>query len=201
MTAVTDEKSRIREHMKKLRSSIDVNTFRRYCMSIMEQCKSLGEWQNARVVHIYVSSVNNEVDTLGLIITMLDLGKLVVVPRCSRESRELHNIHLKSLDELKQLRFGLMEPDFDAAAIIQPEQFNLIVVPVLAFDRSGARLGFGGGYYDRLLSRCSCPKVGVAYSFQEVERVPVEPHDRRLDSIITEKETIQSYLNPLSPSP
>ena len=188
---MTDEKSRIREHMKKLRSSIDVNTYRRYCMSIMEQCKSLGEWRNAQVVHIYVSSVNNEVDTLGLIITMLDRGKLVVVPRCSRENRELHNIHLKSLDELKQSRFGLMEPDFNVTSIIQPDRFNLIIVPVLAFDRSGARVGFGDGYYDRLLSQCSCTKVGVAYSFQEVDHVPVESHDERLDIIITEKETIR----------
>ena len=189
--AVTDEKSRIREHMKKLRSSIDVNRYRRYCMSIMEQCKLLHEWLDAQVVHIYVSSINNEVDTLGLIITMLDREKIVVVPRCSSENRELHNIHLKSLDELKQSRFGLMEPDFNVTSIIQPDRFNLIIVPVLAFDRSGARVGFGGGYYDRLLSHCSCAKVGVAYSFQEVDHVPVESHDERLDIIVTEKETIR----------
>lgn len=189
--AVTDEKSRIREHMKKLRSSIDVNRYRRYCMSIMEQCKLLHEWLDAQVVHIYVSSINNEVDTLGLIITMLDREKIVVVPRCSSENHELHNIHLKSLDELKQSRFGLMEPDFNVTSIIQPDRFNLIIVPVLAFDRSGARIGFGGGYYDRLLSQCSCTKVGVAYSFQEVDHIPVESHDERLDIIVTEKETIR----------
>ena len=188
---MTEEKSRIRESMKTLRSSIDVNVYRRYCMSIMEQCKSIHEWLEARIVHIYVSSLNNEVDTLGLIITMLERGKLVVVPRCSLENQELHNIQLKSIDALKQSQFGLMEPDFDPDSIMQPDQFDLIIVPVIAFDRIGARIGFGGGYYDRLLSRCSCPKVGFAYSFQEVERVPVEPHDQRLYIIITEKETLR----------
>ena len=66
-----------------------------------------------------------------------------------------------------------------------------MVAPLLAFDRTGARLGFGGGFYDSLLASVHCPTVGLAYDFQEVESVPVEDHDRPLSMIVTDKEVIR----------
>lgn len=72
------------------------------------------------------------------------------------------------------------------------ETYDLVIVPVLGFDRRGFRLGYGGGYYDKFLAKNECKQVvGLAYSFSEIKKVPDEPHDQKLQIIITEKETIQ----------
>ncbi|MBN1291610.1 MAG: 5-formyltetrahydrofolate cyclo-ligase [Candidatus Latescibacteria bacterium] len=184
-------KMQIRERMKKQREILDVNLYRTYCMSIKEKCESLSEWKTSKFVHIYVSAVNNEVDTLGLIFEMFDQGKKVIVPKCSPKTHFLDNIRINSLNELKPSKFGVMEPDFNPDRVVNPESFDVLIAPLLAFDRTGNRLGFGGGYYDSLLKQCSCPKIGFAYSFQEIDILPVEDHDQKLTIIITEKEIIR----------
>ena len=192
ITQITQKKSYIRKCMKKRRNAIDVIDYRNWSMAVIERCKTLRQWRESRIVHIYVSSKNNEVDTLGFIISMLEGGKHVVVPRCTGEERRLENIRIKTLDSLKPSTYGLLEPEHDPVRIVRPDKFDIIIIPLLAFDRSGGRIGFGGGYYDTLLELCSCTKVGLAYSFQEVEHVPYEDHDIKLDIIVTEKETIRS---------
>ena len=78
-------------------------------------------------------------------------------------------------------RFGTARPD---GATISPDLF---LVPLLAFDRAGGRLGYGGGYYDRTLPLYPCrPAWGFAYAAQEVDKLPLEPHDHQLDAIVTE---------------
>lgn len=158
----------------------------------MNKCVNIEEWYCAHTVHIYVSAANNEVDTLGLIYKMFDdRNKKVVVPKCKTDLHLILNIHIKSFDELSPAKFNLMEPAYEREKEIMPEELNLVISPLLAFDRHGGRLGFGGGYYDRLLSKCTCPKIGFGYSFQEIDDVPMESHDEKLDIIITENETIR----------
>jgi 5-formyltetrahydrofolate cyclo-ligase len=185
------EKWILRSRMKQLRSELPINCYRQWSMTIMDSCVMLREWNNATTVHIYVSVLNNEVDTTGLIFTLFDKGKRVVVPRCADEPHRLLNIRINSFEEMHVGKFGLMEPQYKQDSEVPAQELDLIIVPVLAFDKEGGRLGFGGGYYDNLLRECSCPKIGLAYSFQEVEKVPVEPHDEKLDSIITEKDIIR----------
>ena len=187
-----DEKNVIRKKMKKLRYEIPINYYRIWSDSIMKKCINLEEWFYAQTVHIYVSALNNEVDTLGLIYKMFDdRRKKVVVPKCNTELHTIINIHIESFDELSPTKFNLMEPDYITEKESNPEKLNLIIAPLLAFDRLGGRLGFGKGYYDNLFNKCKCPKVGLGYSFQEVDKVPMEPQDEKLDIIITENETIR----------
>jgi 5-formyltetrahydrofolate cyclo-ligase len=75
--------------------------------------------------------------------------------------------------------------------IVKKELLDIIISPLLAFDRNGYRLGFGGGYYDKLFAECSCVKAGIGYSFQESENVPHDDFDQKLNIIITEKEIIR----------
>ena len=185
------EKLRLRNLMKNHRDRINVNMYRSCCLAIKEKCENLREFKDAHVVHIYVSALNNEVDTLGLIIDMLIEGKQVVVPKCMPGKHRMAGIRIRSLDDLKPSKFGLMEPEYEADMVVQPGQLDIIIVPLLAFDRLGGRVGFGGGYYDTLLDQCSCPRIGLAYSFQEVEKIPVEEHDRSLTIVITENEIIR----------
>jgi 5-formyltetrahydrofolate cyclo-ligase len=186
-----EAKKTMRIRMKALRDDLDLCEYRKLSTAIMERCLTLPEWQKAGAIHIYISAVNNEVDTLGLIFGMFDSGKTVVVPKCVEKLHKLQNIFIRSLDELTPCRFGIMEPEYTPEREIRCDALDLVTAPLLAFDRTGGRLGFGGGYYDSLLDECTCPKIGLGYSFQEVDSVPVEPHDQKLDIIITDKEIIK----------
>ena len=186
-----EEKRILRSRMKSLRAALDPAAFHALSGEIKRRALSLPELSDARTVHIYVSAVNNEVDTLRLIDTLFELKKQVIVPRCAPEQRRLQHIRITSLEELRPSRFGLLEPEITIENEVDAPAFDLILAPLLAFDRQGGRMGFGGGYYDFLFQDCPRPKVGLAYSFQEVTGVPMEPHDRRLDVIVTEKEIIR----------
>lgn len=186
-----EEKKAIRARMKDRRAEMDPDTFRTLSALIGRRCGELAELGDARTVHIYASAVNNEVHTHELILLLLDEGKRVVVPRCAPEQYRLQHIRINSLDELRPARFGLLEPVHVPENEVDPAELDIIIAPLLAFDRTGTRLGFGGGYYDYLFRHAVCPRIGLAYSFQEEPNLPVEPHDRKLDAVVTEKETIR----------
>jgi 5-formyltetrahydrofolate cyclo-ligase len=186
------EKENIRSHMKELREQLDFCLYRKWSSTIMETCMDLAEWKKAGTVHIYVSSINNEVDTLGMIFKLLDEGRRVIVPRSSPgNTRTLTNIQIFSLNDLMPGKFGIMEPQFIPDRVVKTEVIDLVISPLLAFDRQGGRLGFGKGYYDSFLQSCVCPKIGLGYAFQEIDKVPMEPHDQKLDIIVTEKDVIR----------
>lgn len=187
-----EEKILIRKRMKALRAGMDMASYRTLSMAIMTRCMDLPEFQRAGTVHVYVSSLNNEVETIGLLYRLFDEGKRVVVPVCADEPRTLRHVRIGSIEDLRPGRYGIMEPAGKAFEVIPPERIDLILAPVLAFDRTGGRLGFGGGYYDSFFAAAACPKTGLAYSFQEIPHVPREPHDRTLDIILTDKETVRT---------
>lgn len=123
-------------------------------------------------------------------------GKEVYYPRIVRPgSVKIAFFKVASLSELAPGAYDIKEP----AAGKAPERagpgfFDLAVVPGVAFDLSGARLGYGKGYYDRVLAGLGCPIVALAYEFQVLKdvRIPVEPHDVRVSAIVTEKRVIRT---------
>jgi len=188
---IIQEKKQLREVMKERRSNLPLIEHRQKSMQIMHRLIGLPEWGRSRTIHLYVSCINNEVDTLGLFYKLFDSGVRVVVPRCGDTACQLIHQEISSLDELRLSRLNLMEPEVHTDRNVSPEQLSLVISPVLAFDRRGNRLGMGGGYYDSFLAKCSCPKIGLAFAFQEADSVPHELHDIPLDIIVTELETIR----------
>jgi 5-formyltetrahydrofolate cyclo-ligase len=188
---IRTQKLELRAAMKKQRSAMDFTVHRTACARITDSVRILPEWLRAQRVFIYISSVNNEADTLGLIIRLFDQGKSVFVPCCADTKRLMHAVRIASLDEVRPSRYGLMEPEYNPGRTMPPRSMDLIVAPVVAFDRAGRRLGMGGGYYDAFIAEAVCPSVGLAFSFQEVDTVPAESHDHPLDIIITDTETIR----------
>ena len=87
---------------------------------------------------------------------------------------------------MKQVSFGILEPGEDCP-LVPREEIDLVLVPAVCYDRRGYRLGFGGGYYDRWLERFEGPTVGLCREAVLQETVPIEAHDRRVDTLITEK--------------
>jgi 5-formyltetrahydrofolate cyclo-ligase len=117
-------------------------------------------------------------------------GKKVYLPKTWTQERRLTFHRVYSFSDLVPGPFGLLEPnpkneEADLGSL------NVMFIPGLAFDVKGFRLGYGGGFYDRVLKETSALKVGVCYSFQLVESLPVEPHDVPVDLILTEDGIIQ----------
>ena len=102
---------------------------------------------------------------------------------------DLRLLPYKGIDSLKPGAFGILEP-VDQETTIPEADIDLIIVPGVAFDRQLNRMGRGKGYYDRLLSTLQAPKIGICFDFQLQEMIPVEPFDKKMDMIITEKEII-----------
>jgi len=143
------------------------------------------EFAAAGLIHTYVSSKEKEVDTHGLIRISLEQGKRVAVPVVEGKG-QLRHAEIEGLEGLVRDAWGLLEPPADHAVWVEEvEEIDLVVVPGLAFDRQGGRLGFGGGYYDRFLGSTSAFRVGLVYDCLLLDEVPMEAHDARIDVVIS----------------
>jgi 5-formyltetrahydrofolate cyclo-ligase len=134
------------------------------------------------------SAINNEVHMGRFAEFILQQGKRLAYPRISGD--ELDFFEVANMDDLAPGSFGVMEPK--GSALVPSEDLHIVVVPGVVFDLSGHRLGYGRGYYDRALERCTkkCRKIGVAYDFQVIDKLPTLEHDQVLTQLITEKRTI-----------
>lgn len=135
--------------------------------------------------------VGAEVATVPLLVEALERKLKVAVP--ARDGDRLRLVEISSLSELVPASFGLLEPPHDLAAradrVVRPGSVDVMLVPGVAFDRRGGRLGHGRGYYDRLLEEAGAGplRVGLAFSCQLVEEVPMVSGDERMDLIVTEE--------------
>jgi 5-formyltetrahydrofolate cyclo-ligase len=158
--------------------------------SICQKLVDLPEYRTARTVMYYVD-VRSEVRTRHYLPTALGHDKKIVVPYCV--DGELELFHLSSMDELAVGMYRILEPKVDLRSLehkkVDVRELDLIIVPGVAFDRSGARMGHGFGYYDKLLghARADAPLIALAFECQLFPEVPTEKHDIFMDRIITEQ--------------
>jgi 5-formyltetrahydrofolate cyclo-ligase len=157
---------------------------------IEERLAELAVWRDAEVVHTYVGAVQGEVATRGMVARALREGKTVVCPRVRWNPRGLDSFAIGSLDELVESTRGLWEPDSARVTPVDDATLDLVLVPGIAFDRRGWRIGFGAGLYDRFLAGVDAPRVALAFSLQILDPLPVESHDEPVDWIVTEGESI-----------
>ena len=143
----------------------------------------------ANPVLVYASKPG-EVDTSGLIDRLLARGVRIVVPIIEQETRTLRLSFLQDPAVLQPSTFSVPEP-VGCEIPADPAEIDLVVVPMMAFDRQGFRLGYGAGYYDRFLSEYPrMKKIGVAFSCLELDRVPADDRDVPMDVIVTEEDVI-----------
>ena len=128
-----------------------------------------------------------EVDLRPLADSLRQSGVPVALPAVVGP-RELAWRRFEGAERLAEARWGLREPGPDADPVA-PDALAVVAVPGLAFGRDGSRLGYGGGFYDAALAETTALRVGVALSWALVDAVPTEPHDARLDAVVTEAET------------
>src|SRR5581483_2320986 len=149
------------------------------------------EFKAARVIQCYLA-IATEVQTTRVIQQALHLKKRVAVPITDPKKRMLSLSELADLDPetLHPGPFGILQPRPPFFHPVQPSEVELWILPGIAFDEEGNRLGFGGGYYDRFLPGRRGEAIGLAFDFQVVNRLPVDENDHSVDQIITEKRTI-----------
>jgi 5-formyltetrahydrofolate cyclo-ligase len=130
-----------------------------------------------------------EVDTAGIDADARAAGLRIAYPRVdpARGEIELHWVDEPPDDALVEGAFGVPEPRADAP-LADPSLIERVIVPALAFDPTGHRIGFGGGFYDRLLPRCTAARtIGLCFDFQIIAEVPVTAGDRPVDLVITDR--------------
>ena len=155
---------------------------------IFQRLTALPEYARAGTLMLYLD-VRSEVRTRWFLPAAWGAGKQIVVPYCVDGEIEL--FHLESLDDLSPGTMGVFEPKValrGRGRKINPAELDLIVIPGLAFDRRGGRLGYGKGYYDRFLHRTGgdATKLAVCFECQLFPNIPVLPHDIRMDLVVTE---------------
>lgn len=144
-------------------------------------------YRKARTILCYVS-FGAEVDTHEIIRRMLDDGKRVCVPHVTDKRGMMQAVEITAWSDLTAGTYGILEPKGDCLAVIDGQELDLILVPAVAFTLSGERLGMGGGFYDRYLAGLRAQTAGLAFLCQIKEKLPIDPWDRKMDFIITQKQ-------------
>ena len=184
---IRSEKARIRQEMIARRRGLSGEAIVQKGRSILRHLLALPEYRDARLIHSFVS-MPGEVDTRGLIEEALASGKRVVVPVVVKGRRNLRHAEIGALEDLRpEGSWGLPQPPPERIRAVDTEEIGLVIVPGLAFDLRGNRIGFGAGYYDRFLGGVISPKVAVAYAFQILSEVPVTERDVPVDMVVTEE--------------
>jgi 5-formyltetrahydrofolate cyclo-ligase len=155
---------------------------------------TLPEWRRARTLAA-TASFGSELDTDPLLAAALGAGKHLALPRIDARTRTLELFYVEDpATQLAAGRWNIREPIPERCRRADLAAIDLVIVPGVAFDRRGGRLGYGGGYYDRLLPgmRSGAPRVALAFSAQVVDAVPMGPRDLRVDVVVTELETLRA---------
>lgn len=157
----------------------------------MARVLALPAYLRTRLMHTYVSSLGNEMDTRLLIQCALEQGRRIVVPVVRRKSRRLRHAEIGSLHDLRPDQWGLLSPMPGRERWVRDiTAIDLVLVPGVAFDTNGNRLGMGGGYYDRFLAGTAALRVGLTYDELLLEKINPDPHDVRMDVVVAPSRTI-----------
>ena len=143
--------------------------------------------QKAEIIMIYMS-FRSELSTVEIVENLRRQGKKLCFPLCEKAGI-MHAYCPVDENSWKKGYMGIMEPDPEKSEFIKPEDIDLVICPMVAFDSEKNRMGYGGGYYDRYLPRCSkalC--MGIAFEAQRVDALIPDEYDRAMDVIITEKD-------------
>lgn len=184
------DKEELRSHFLKKRNALSGTIANEKSQRIINRVLKTKEFQLANIIHSYASiQKKREVDTIRFLETCLQMNKQVVVPKM-KEGGRLNHFAIDSLDDLSENSLGIPEPVNGRE--IPVGDLDLVIVPMVAGDRSKNRIGYGAGYYDRFLQSCSAPKIGLLFDCQLYDNtLPVENFDIPLDILITESERIE----------
>jgi len=181
-----ENKAGLREKLKQLRNQVDPGLAETASQGVWNILSRIAEFQKARGIGAFASTTG-EINTYSILEGVLSSGKKLYLPRVAADKTHFDYYAVSDFTKLSTGAFGILEPTGSHPA--PWEEIDIALVPGLAFDLRGHRLGFGKGYYDRVLPllKKTTLTVGLGYSFQVVERIPDEAHDIPLKALLTEK--------------
>ncbi|MEG2380254.1 MAG: 5-formyltetrahydrofolate cyclo-ligase [Oscillospiraceae bacterium] len=187
------DKKALRNFYKGLRNSISKEDRTNKSLHIINKVIKTKQYNEAKIIMAY-ASFGSEVETTTLIHNILnseDSKKNLVLPLCNMKNHEIIPVYITALSQLKQGNYGILEPDFEMVKngeikIAQKNDIDLCIVPALCFDKSGNRLGYGGGYYDRFLEGYENFSIGISYIDTICKSLPCEKFDATVDMVITD---------------
>ncbi len=191
---IFEDKKTLRKEIITKRNNIDVTEKENKDKKILDRFYDSKYYKESKHIFVYIS-YGSEINTKEIINKAFKDNKKVYVPRTEFKTRLMDAVEIKSLDNLIKSSYGALEPSKEEP-YIDPNELDLIVVPGLAFDRNGGRMGYGAGFYDRYFKKISKEnlskviKLALTYDFQLLDEVPMSEQDVPVDYIITEKEFI-----------
>lgn len=195
MNQIIDKKKQIRREILEIRNDLSLEKKSNYDKLIANKFFESSYYREANNIFIYIS-YGSEIDTKCIIARALKEGKNIYVPRTEFSTRLMNAVKINNLNNLIESKYGALEPKKDKP-FIDPNDLDLIVVPGVAFDRSGGRIGYGAGFYDRYFKRINdenksrIMKLVLAYDFQLIDKVPTDEEDVSVDAVMTEKQFVK----------
>ena len=185
-TRLAEIKANIRKEKLEMRRAMDKAVAEELSHKICNKIVASAEFKKAKIIFIY-NHINNEVNLALLAKYAYREGKRVTYPLCFSYG-EMKAFEPAGADAFVDGAFGIKEPDETNSKLIEPEEIDLVICPLTAFDENGGRIGMGGGYYDKYLPRCVNAFVAAAaYEFQKTDRALFECTDIAVDAVFTEK--------------
>lgn len=184
------DKKQLRKKVFEIRNTFSDEEIKRRSAILMDRIKEMDVFKNSTTIMIYVS-FDKEVYTHDFIKYCLDIGKKVITPICRNEDRTLILGKTDSFPQgFEETKYGILELNPNTCNHGRVEDIDLIIMPGVAFTKKGDRLGYGAGYYDKLLSQKSNKASTVAPVYKEFifDEIPTEEHDVPIDYIVTEEE-------------
>lgn len=181
-----ESKQSIRKIVKGKRASLTEAERKRLNDLVYENTINSEYYKKANTIFVFVS-YDTEVDTHNIIKKAIEDGKTVCVPKTISMEEGMLAIRINSFDDMASGNYGILEPKY-ATPKVDESLIDLAFIPGLAFDKRGGRVGYGGGFYDRFMNsmREEAKQIGLAYSFQMFDEVPMEKHDLFIDGLITD---------------
>lgn len=190
-----DEKIELRRVCRTVRDGIPKEERAEADGRILRYISSLASYRHAELLLFY-APIKSEVDVMPLMLDALEKGRRVALPLCESEPGVMTFRRVFSADELVSGAFGVREPAADAPIVGEEELRSasaFVLVPALAYDREGYRLGYGKGYYDRFLSTFGGVTVGACYRRLILDRVPKGFYDRKVQFLVCEQGVISTH--------
>lgn len=181
-------KAELRAIALQRRDALSPSLRRDYGQIILDRILAMEQFRQARTVMAYCG-FGSEIDTAPLLRAILEGGKTLVLPKINRPAGVLDIYQVGDRETgLVTGVWGIREPNPARCVLKTPADLNVVLVPGVAFDRKGGRIGYGKGYYDKLLAQCrhAC-KIAGAFEAQVFDSVPMAPHDIPVDALVTER--------------
>jgi len=183
--SVNIQKAALRKHLLEKRDATSAELRDISSERIHQNLKQITSFTNSQNIACYFP-IGSEIDTHNIMLDMLEQDKNLLLPRIVNNNLEFCIV--PNLEKLEKGSFEIMEPRDSCK---KAEKINCVLIPTVGVSKSGVRLGYGKGYYDRFLSSTDAVKISLTYSKQIVKSIPNDSHDVKIDWIVTEDENVK----------